>query len=98
VAVNYFKGGVYVQLKNFLYRLIPVHLNLHPLFPHAYFCHKCNSLLLIPKNCPHKGCVIIKDILLLEVLFYCISCSEFLVLTYYIPRIIISDKNEANIM
>lgn len=72
--------------------LIPGHLNLHPLFPHAYFCHKCNSLLLVPKSCPHKGRVIIKDVLLLEVLFYCINCSEFLVLTYYIPKIIIWQK------
>ena len=33
-----------------------------------------------------------------EVLFYCFRCSGFLVLTYNIPKMIISEKNVAKVM
>jgi len=45
---------------------------------------------LAPKNCPYKQLIIIIDAVFLEVSFYHVNHHKFLVLTFSIPRMIIS--------
>ena len=42
---------------------------------------------------PYKWCIIISVVSFLNMLFYCISHSEFLDLTRSIPRMMVSEKN-----
>jgi hypothetical protein len=51
-------------------------------------------IFLVPINSPYKQCIIISDASFLDVSFYCISCSEFLVLTHNIPGMIVSKKKK----
>jgi hypothetical protein len=48
----------------------------------------------VPKHHPHQQHTAVSDALLLAALCYCISCSEFLVLPYYVPRTIILEKRK----
>jgi hypothetical protein len=45
-----------------------------------------------PEGHPYKQCIIMSDASFLKVSFYCVSCSEFLVLTHNIPRMMVSEK------
>lgn len=52
--------------------------NLYPSIPYGLFPCKYCLFFLVPVCHPYKQCVIILDALFLEVLFSCVSCSEFI--------------------
>jgi len=49
---------------------------------------------VIPTHHPHQQCTALSDALLLAALCYHISRSEFLILPYYVPRMIILEKSK----
>jgi len=62
--------------------------NLSPFYPYMLCCLNYYSYFLVPpQNCPCKQCIII------SVLIFCVSHSEFPIQTHIIPRMIICGGN-----
>lgn len=64
-----------------------------PVFP---VCIDLSQLFYITSSLeshPYKLCVVISGVSFLKVLFSCIIHSEFLILTHYIPKMMVSEKN-----
>jgi len=51
-----------------------------------------------PEKHPYKQCIVLRDALSLETLFYCTKHSELLVLTHNTPEMIISVAKIAEVM
>lgn len=76
----------------------PLQWNFYSLSPYTLFSWKYSSFFLVPRNCLYKQCIITLDTFFLELSFYSVSRSEFLVLTYNIPGMFIFENCAINMM